>query len=104
MTDQEPLDEYPNCPICGDPIDYCQGHGDGAAGDPLAPVQVYELSQVQQGDRLRWLSDSGAAEGGTVWTDPDGRAGHVMVELDSMGGELMPVPFEVEGGLWKVGR
>lgn len=20
-------DSYPNCPICGDPIDYCQGHG-----------------------------------------------------------------------------
>lgn len=20
-------DEYPPCPICGEPIDYCQGHG-----------------------------------------------------------------------------
>lgn len=21
------VDEYPPCPECGDPIDYCQGHG-----------------------------------------------------------------------------
>lgn len=24
----EPADEYPPCPECGNPIDYCQGHGD----------------------------------------------------------------------------
>ena len=22
-----PLEEFPACPTCGDPIDYCQGHG-----------------------------------------------------------------------------
>ena len=24
---------YPHCPACGDPIDYCQGHGE--IGDPV---------------------------------------------------------------------
>lgn len=22
------IEEYPPCPICGDPIDYCLGHGE----------------------------------------------------------------------------
>lgn len=26
-------DGWTDCPACGDPIDYCQGHGD--IGDPL---------------------------------------------------------------------
>lgn len=25
--DDEGLDGYDGCPLCGDPIDYCQGHG-----------------------------------------------------------------------------
>jgi hypothetical protein len=27
-----PPEEYPPCPICGDPIDYCQGHGELGGG------------------------------------------------------------------------
>jgi hypothetical protein len=52
----ETADEFPACPICADPIDYCQGHGEDNAGpwvvvlpdgrsvgrftlsDPLGPV------------------------------------------------------------------
>jgi hypothetical protein len=26
--------DYPDCPICGEPIDYCQGHGEGNTMDP----------------------------------------------------------------------
>ncbi len=31
-------DEYPPCPICGDPIDYCQGHGNERVLDTAAPA------------------------------------------------------------------
>jgi primosomal protein N' len=29
----EACDDTPQCPICGDPIDFCQGHGDLNASD-----------------------------------------------------------------------
>lgn len=29
-------DDYPACPICGDPIDYCQGHGELSESDATA--------------------------------------------------------------------
>jgi hypothetical protein len=32
------MNEFPNCPVCGDPIDYCQGHGQICCehcGEPL---------------------------------------------------------------------
>lgn len=31
-SDNDMLDDYPGCPACGEPIDYCQGHGE--IGDP----------------------------------------------------------------------
>ena len=31
--DQTPDEEFAICPACGDPIDYCQGHG--SSGDPV---------------------------------------------------------------------
>lgn len=27
------MNDYPSCPVCGAPIDYCQGHGE--IGDPV---------------------------------------------------------------------
>lgn len=29
---------YPPCPICGDPIDYCQGHGNERVLDTHVPA------------------------------------------------------------------
>lgn len=62
------------------------------------------LADVAQGDMLRWTDSAGNAQHGTVWADPDGREGHVMVAWHEMGGELLPLAFAIDGGVWKVGR
>ena len=37
------MDTFERCPACGDPIDYCQGHG--PMGDPYGFATLYGHDQ-----------------------------------------------------------
>lgn len=50
-------DDYPACPICGDPIDYCQGHGERAhftyVADATGQTFVSEAFEARCAEYLR---------------------------------------------------
>lgn len=50
--DDREHDEYPPCPICGDPIDYCLGHGATTEEDPSGRHEV-EPDSLEQTDEDR---------------------------------------------------
>lgn len=80
--DRLDADEYPRCPRCGEPSDYCQGHGEiaeaVAAGRPLPLVeltadQVATLagyaSHGSAGDAMRIFADGFALAEEPTWRD-----------------------------------
>lgn len=59
------LAEYPACPLCGDPIDYCQGHGERNAVEP------YEYGEPATVRAVRALEFGAPVEvRGAVWNGP----------------------------------
>lgn len=51
------LEDYsePLCPACGQPIDYCQGHG--PLGDPVGNHILYCHDELDQHDKCHELAD-----------------------------------------------
>lgn len=48
------------CPACGDPIDYCQGHGE--SGDPKAFI-IIERHDIGKHDTCHYNSDCKSERG-----------------------------------------
>lgn len=69
--------EYAKCPICGEPIDYCQGHG--AAEDPCCEHCGEGVCEGVDGDALAEVARV------LIWSEDDDG---VWVRLGSPSGEL----------------
>lgn len=39
-------DDYPDCPICGEPIDYCPGHGEVLDADEIGLEYISPAQQA----------------------------------------------------------